>query len=151
MKANFRGQHPWRIRERLIAEAINKTLALEANFICNAKFEQVSHQWKAMYGTAVQEYDWKENTTTDGNHNQSTVPQLPDYDDQNSSDGSGSLTNTTEQVQTSYDDQNISEGSGGLTSTTEEVETIDNDQSISDESGSLTNTTEQVQTTNSNI
>ena len=106
-----------------------------------------------MYGTAVQEYKWKENTTTDENHNQTTVPVLPDYPDyeyQNSYDGSGGLTNTTEQAHTTYDDQNISEGSGGNNTTVDEVGTTNGDRNFSDELGNLTSTTEQVQTTSSN-
>ena len=52
-KTSFRGQTPWTIRERLISQAINKTLELKADYICNAKFVKISYQWEAMYATAV--------------------------------------------------------------------------------------------------
>ena len=90
LQPNFRGQLPWRVRERLVTQAINKSIELEANFICNVKFEQTSFQWHALYGTAVAEYSWKDNSTNEDNHQtEGTTPDLPDYGDGDNSEGSG--------------------------------------------------------------
>ena len=80
----------------MISQAINKTVELEADYICNAKFEQLSYQWEAMYGTAIGSYDFKENST-DGNNSENTtvVPELPDYGDINGPEGSGESENMT--------------------------------------------------------
>ena len=95
LKPSFRGQLPWRVRQRLVAQAINQSIELEANFICNVKFEQISFQWHAMYGTAVGQYAWKDENSQDEdtNHTEATtsgVQDLPDYSDYDNSDGSGS-------------------------------------------------------------
>ena len=79
----------------MISQAINKTLELEANYICNAKFERLGYQWEAMYGTAVGSYDWKNSTNENNHENTTVVPELPDYDDYDDLDGSGSSTNIT--------------------------------------------------------
>ena len=53
-----------------------------------------------MYGTAVRDYEWSQNTTSNEIPDQNTVAALPDYDEENIFDGSGNYTSTTEQVNT---------------------------------------------------
>ena len=75
---NFRGQHPWRVRERLLEQAINKTIALGGKYVCAVRFENVNGQWQAMYGTVIGYYREMDNA-----YNGSTtswVEELPDYD-----------------------------------------------------------------------
>ena len=104
-QTSFRGQPPWRLRERLILQAINKTIELEALYICNAKFERIGFQWEAMYGTAVGSFDWKNNTEEYNKDNTTNVPELPDYYDD---DGSGSsATETTLNYSTSPITENV--------------------------------------------
>ena len=80
---NSRGRHPWRVRERLLEQAINKTIALGGKYVCSVRFENVDAQWQAMYGTVFGHYremDSAYNTSTT-----SWVEELPDYDHPNES------------------------------------------------------------------
>ena len=75
---NFRGQHPWRVRERLLEQAINKTIVLGGKYVCAVRFENVDVQWQVMYGTVIGPYREMANA-----YNASTtswVEELPDYD-----------------------------------------------------------------------
>ena len=66
-----------------------------ANYICNAKFEGLSYQWQAMYGTAVKANYWHNRTDENNQETTTIVSELPDYDNYEDSDGSGSLENIT--------------------------------------------------------
>ena len=79
----------------MISQAINQTIEVGANYICNAKFEGLSYQWQAMYGTAVKANYWHNRTDENNPENATIVSELPDYDNYDDNDGSGSLQNTT--------------------------------------------------------
>ena len=79
----------------MISQAINQTIEVGGNYICNAKFEGLSYQWQAMYGTAVKANYWHNRTDENNPENATTVPELPDYDNYDDNDGSGSSENIT--------------------------------------------------------
>ena len=98
---NFRGQHPWRVRERLLEQAINKTIALGGKYVCAVRFENVDAQWQAMYGTVIGYYREMDNvynaTTT------SWVEELPEYDqpDESNEDSGNKTIDTIVPVESS--------------------------------------------------
>ena len=78
-----------------------------ANYICNAKFEGLSYQWQAMYGTAVKANYWHNRTDENNPENATIVSELPDYDNYDDNDGSGSLQNTTTLYPSTYSTTDI--------------------------------------------
>ena len=75
---NFRGQHPWRVRERLLEQAINKTIELGGKYVCSVRFENVDAHWQTMYGTVIGYYREMDNAYNGSAT--SWVEELPEYD-----------------------------------------------------------------------
>ena len=59
------------VRDLLITQAIDNARELNAKYICNAKFEKLSYQWEAMYGTAVGHWQWE--NAPEKSYNQTTT------------------------------------------------------------------------------